>query len=97
MSALRALQVGLYWLASFFAYFVIVIFIGAVLGAVSFALVGALTNPDLDLSYRLAKGVINGAQLAGVWATGIAIVLCFIQGRRRNRRLLRADGKEPAA
>lgn len=97
MTALRALQVGLYWLASFFAYFVTIIFIGAVLGAISFALVGALTNPGLDLSYRLAKGVINGAQLAGVWATGVALVLCFVQGKRRNDRLRRQSSTGEAA
>jgi len=82
----RLIGIALYWLASFIAYVVVVIFIGAVLGAITFALLGALTHPHLELSYRVAKGILNGAKLAGVWAGGIGIVLCFMQGHRRNRQ-----------
>jgi len=84
--ALRIAGLGLYWLASFLGYFVTVIFAGAVIGAITFSLLGALTHPHLDLAYRAAKGVLNGAKLAGVWAGAIGIVLCFMQGHRRNQR-----------
>ncbi|MGE9297045.1 MAG: hypothetical protein ACQKBV_12230 [Puniceicoccales bacterium] len=92
---MRFLSIGLYWLASFIGYFVITVFIGAVVGAILFATVGALTHPHLEMSYRLAKGVLNGAKLAGIWVGAISISLCFMQGHRNNQR--RRDASEEAA
>ena len=61
------------------------VLIGGVLGAVVFLLIGALTHPELELTYRLSKGFLNGAFYFGIWAGGLGIVLCVIRAHREGR------------
>lgn len=93
---MKIIRIVFYWLASFVAYFASVLLFGAVVGAILFVLFGAITHPHLEVPYRLAKGVTNGMMLATVWGPAIAIVLCFMQGHRRNQAKRLASPEEPA-
>mgnify|MGYP004052492731 CR=1 FL=1 len=66
----------LHFIGWWFIYTFGFVLIGAVLGAMIFAVVGALTHPELELGYRVSKGVLDGAMYFGVWAGGLGMVLC---------------------
>ena len=73
-----------YWLGWFIAFVVSIIATGAVLGCILFLTIGALTHPDIVLSERALSGLLDGGRYAGLWAGGLAIVLCFMKGHRRS-------------
>ena len=73
-----------YWLGWFSAYVVSIIATGAVLGCILFLTIGALTHPEIVWSERTLNGLLDGARYAGLWAGGLAIVLCFMKGHRRS-------------
>ncbi len=60
------------------------VLIGAVAGVILFVVVGAFTHPELELSYRASKGVLDGAMYFGVWAGGLGIVLCARRAHKQG-------------
>lgn len=80
----------IYWCWWFFVYTVVTLEIGALIGALLFAGVGALSHPQLDILRRIEMGLADGFFYAGVWAGGLAIVLCFMRAHKRNLRRRRA-------
>lgn len=75
-----------HWAGCFFLYLGAIILAGGLLGATAYLILGAITHPELAVSYRLSKGFLNGCYYAGVWAGGLAMVLCVMRGWRRGNR-----------
>lgn len=72
------------WWAIFTFSFILA---GGIIGGGIFLTIGLLTHPELETSYRLSKGFLNGAEYFGVWAGGMGIVLCWIKAHREGRFL----------
>jgi hypothetical protein len=78
---------ALRWPFWFLAYALGIVALGAPAGAAAFALLGKLFVPEMSVGELALNGTRIGAILAGVWAPGVAIVLCFIRGKKeRDRR-----------
>lgn len=75
-----------HWLGYFLFYLSTTLLIGGLVGALLYAGVGALTHPQIPFDLRLSKGFINGFFYAGVWATGLSIVLCVMRAHREKPR-----------
>lgn len=76
----------LYWLGWWVLYVVTTIAIGGIVGCLLFPTVGFIFQMDYEMSYLFKKGLMNGAQYAGVWAGGLGIVLCFIRGHKMRKQ-----------
>lgn len=74
----------LFWIISFLAYFVVIVTSGAFLGTFIAPVVGNFTHPDLGVIDLMERGMSIGARFACVWAGGLALVLCFIQGHNKR-------------
>lgn len=79
----KAMRICAYWVGSFLYYVVIILAVGSVLGACLFTFFGTLFG-DYTLKDLFKKGLWIGFRYAGVWAGGLAIVLCFFKGGRRR-------------
>lgn len=73
-----------HWAGCFLLYFSTTLLLGGLIGALLYLLVGSVTHPELPLGYRLSKGFLNGMFYAGVWATGLSIVLCVMRAHRER-------------
>ncbi|GAB4277381.1 MAG TPA: hypothetical protein DIU37_01720 [Opitutae bacterium] len=80
------LKKSLFWLLSFLAYCLVIIALGAFLGAFLSPIVGHFTHPELGVIQLMENGLSLGTRFASVWAGGLAIVLCFMQGYRTQRK-----------
>lgn len=69
--------------------------VGAVAGGLAFQIFGRLFVPEMTYAELSLSGLRVGAILAGVWAPGVAIVLCFMWGKKQRDRL-RAGERENA-
>lgn len=78
----KYLKFTLYWIAFLLYYTAIILAIGSTVGAILFPTVGPFFV-DLPFFDLLKKGLWTGFRYSGVWAGGVAIVLCFIRGRRQ--------------
>ncbi|MFP4353106.1 MAG: hypothetical protein ACLFRP_00275 [Puniceicoccaceae bacterium] len=83
----RAFVSGLRWVGLFLSYALGIVAVGALTGGGVFLLLGKLFVPDESFGWLGATGLRVGAILAGVWAPGVAIVLCFVRGKRERDRL----------
>ncbi|MGJ3242899.1 MAG: hypothetical protein ACFE0O_08100 [Opitutales bacterium] len=92
------LKTGLGWVVSWALFWSITALVGGMVGALAYSLVAPFVVPDWSWSRRLAKGFVNGFFYLGVvWGPGLAIVLCFVRGHRRNRaRRAAAEENESA-
>jgi hypothetical protein len=80
------------WPLLFLAYGLLTVAAGAIVGTVGFLLLGKLFTPDLSFAELARHGLRMGSIYAGVWAPGLAIVLCFMHGKReRDRERRRAS------
>lgn len=70
------------WLFTWVYFVLIICFIGAVLGVVSHVALGPVFLDEPDFGYLAAFGFSNGIRYGGVWAGGLAIVLCVIRARK---------------
>ncbi|QYY36846.1 hypothetical protein [Ruficoccus sp. ZRK36] len=84
MTLLRGVLHWLGWWAIFTFSFILS---GGLLGGMVYLVAGFLGNPEHELSYRLSKGFLNGAEYFGIWAGGLSIVLCWIKAHREGRFL----------
>jgi len=57
---------------------------GAVAGGAAFLLLGKLFMPAMSYAELSLTGLRVGGILAGVWAPGVSIVLCFVRGKKEN-------------
>jgi len=80
--ALRAVR----WLGLGLGIAAGIVLAGGLLGAGLFVAVGLLFGLDYPVGFLARKGALNGAQYAGIWAGGLAIVACAILGHRRHQR-----------
>jgi len=83
----RAFLHGLRWVGLFLLYALGIVAVGALTGGTVFLLLGKLFVPGETFSWLATTGLRVGAILSGVWAPGVAIVLCFVRGKRERDRL----------
>ncbi|MEM0967209.1 MAG: hypothetical protein AAGJ81_13775 [Verrucomicrobiota bacterium] len=74
----------LLWAFRFISYVLIIIACGAFAGSAAFSLLGKLFMPSMTFGELAITGARVGAILAGVWASGVAIVLCFVKGKQER-------------
>ncbi len=77
-------MVGVRWLGFFLLYAVGIVAIGAPVGSLAFLALGKLFVPEMTFAELGLNGLRVGAILSGVWAPGVAIVLCFMRGKRER-------------
>lgn len=75
-----------YWAWWLFVYIAVVLVVGSAIGALLFATVGALTHPQVDVMRRIEVGLQDGFLYAGLWAGGLAIVLCVMRAYRQREQ-----------
>ncbi len=79
---IRFLGMALRWVAGWCFYVAVVLLAGAAAGAASHVVFGLLFLDPFDPGYLAAFGFFNGLKYGGVWAGGLAIVLCVMRARR---------------
>ena len=70
------------WLFSWLYFVLIICFTGALMGVVTHLLFGLTFMDAPDYGYQAAFGFFNGLRYGGVWAGGLAIVLCVMRARK---------------
>lgn len=73
-----------YWLLYFLGYTGLTLALGSILGAILYVLFGT-TFTEYSVLILMKKGLWIGFRYAGVWAGGLAIVLCFVKGAKSNK------------
>ncbi|OIO60682.1 MAG: hypothetical protein COZ46_01505 [Verrucomicrobia bacterium CG_4_10_14_3_um_filter_43_23] len=73
----------LYWIWSFLYYVGLILVAGTVVGSVAFVLLGPIFVDDYTFLGLLKKGAWIGFRYAGVWAGGVAIVLCCMKANKK--------------
>jgi len=73
---------GLRWVAAWVYYVCWTCLIGASLGLATHMLFALLFEEAPDWGLFAAWGVTRGLKYAGVWAGGLALVLCVMRARR---------------
>ncbi|MEC8613790.1 MAG: hypothetical protein VXY17_00100 [Verrucomicrobiota bacterium] len=64
-------------------YFVLIVCLaGAFIGVVTHLLFGLIFMDTPDYGYQVVIGFSNGLRYGGVWAGGLAVVLCVIRARK---------------
>ncbi len=81
-SSIRSRPNPLYWVFLFLGYTIGIVATGAVAGGLAFQLFGRLFVPEMTFAELSLAGLRVGTILSGVWAPGVAIVLCFMRGKR---------------
>ncbi|PXA04881.1 hypothetical protein DDZ13_02650 [Coraliomargarita sinensis] len=79
---LRILKGVLRWCFTWLYFVLLTCFVGAVLGVLSHVVLGPLFVDEPDFTYLSAFGFMNGLKYGGVWAGGLAIVLCVMRARK---------------
>ena len=79
---LKFLSSLLRWLFTWIYFVLVTCFVGAVLGVLTHVLLGPLFVDQPDYGFLAAFGFMNGLKYGGVWAGGLAIVLCVIRARK---------------
>lgn len=82
-AAASRLKTSLYWVGFALAVSLLIVALGAALGAAVWCLLGPALGSEADVSGRLAYGASLGWRYARVWAGGLAFVLCFIKAHER--------------
>lgn len=70
------------WLFTWLYFVLIICFIGAILGVLSHVILGPLFFDEVDFGKLAAFGFSHGIRYGGVWAGGVAIVLCVLRARK---------------
>lgn len=70
------------WLLTWLYFVLLICFIGAMCGVVSHIFFGLFFLDAPDFGFLAAFGFSNGLRYGGVWAGGMAIVLCVIRARK---------------
>lgn len=84
MSIKQIAYTFLHWLGAFTLYLSATLLLGGLIGALLFLIVGAITHGDIPVVQRLSHGFVDGFLYAGIWAIGLAIVLCVMRGHREH-------------
>jgi len=79
----------------FLGYMAGITAVGAVAGGLSFQIFGRLFMPEMTYSELAISGLRVGTILAGVWAPGVSIVLCFMWGKKQRDRLKFREQTDP--
>jgi hypothetical protein len=90
----RAAWRALWWVRLWHGWVVLMVLAGAVLGALLFPLGGLVFGVDLSIGRFVLAGLRDGAFYAFIWAPGISLILCFMLGYERARRV---SGRDPTA
>ena len=70
------------WFFIWLCFVLIICLAGAFIGVVTHLLFGLIFIDTPDYVYQAAFGFSNGLRYGGVWAGGLAIVLCVIRARK---------------
>lgn len=73
------------WVCYFFAYVSMILGAGATLGGIIYPIASLFMDTDLCIGARISEGIWLGFRYAAVWAGGLSIVLCFMQGYRTQK------------
>ena len=84
--SMRILGQILHWLLTWVYFVLIICFIGAMGGVLSHLVFGFLFMDAPDYAFLAAFGFSNGLRYGGVWAGGMAIVLCVLRARKEYLR-----------
>lgn len=76
----------LYWTAHLLLFVAAILVTGTIVGSILFLVLGNCFG-DYGWLFLLKQGAWAGFRYAGVWAGGVAIVLCFIKGAKRRASL----------
>lgn len=79
----RTLKRIAYWLIHFVCFVGVILAIGSIIGAFFYVVFGN-SFTEYSVSILFKKGLWAGFRYAGVWAVGLAIVLCFLKGARKE-------------
>lgn len=82
LSMSKLLRFLVTWICYFAGYVGMVLMLGALVGAFVYMIVGFFTGSDVGVWQRFHEGAWLGFRWTGVWAGGLAIVLCLMQGYR---------------
>jgi len=93
---MRFVVVALNWFVVWIYYVALTLMAGAVLGVGSHVLVGPFFVEAPEWVELAAHGFLRGVHLAGLWAGGLGIVLCFMRGARRRASAASAPETEAA-
>lgn len=69
------------WFFMWLCFVLIICLVGAIIGVVTHLLFGLIFMNTPDYGYQAVLGFFNGLHYGGVWAGGLAIVLCVIRAR----------------
>ncbi|MEM7790207.1 MAG: hypothetical protein AAF546_02290 [Verrucomicrobiota bacterium] len=70
------------WVFGWLYYVCIICFAGAMLGVLTHMVFAVLFVDNPDYGFYAAFGFTNGFRYGGVWAGGLAIVLCVMRARK---------------
>jgi hypothetical protein len=70
------------WFLTWLYYVLVICFLGAILGVITHLAFGLLFMEDPDFAFQATFGFSNGIRYGGVWAGGLAIVLCVMRARK---------------
>lgn len=76
-------RIVLYWFSFWLAVTLVIVAVGAVLGALIWLSVGTLAGARRDAAELLRDGVSVGWRYARVWAGGVAFILCFVKAHEK--------------
>lgn len=80
------LLIGVVWLIRWIGFVAVIVLTGAVLGLLLGPVFGWLSGSEGTAWQASLKGASVGARYFGVWAGGLALILCFMYGHKLNRR-----------
>jgi hypothetical protein len=70
------------WTCYFAGYVGMVLMLGALVGALAYLFLGFFIQSDLGAWERFHEGAWLGFRWIGLWAGGLALILCAMQGYR---------------
>lgn len=80
------------WTCYFAGYVGMVLMLGALAGAFIYLIAGFFTGSDVGLWQRFHEGAEIGFRWIGLWAGGLALVLCLMQGYRTKHSVSKPHG-----
>ncbi len=72
------------WAGIFLYYALGMVAIGAATGCAVFLILGPLFLKESSYGEIASYGLKTGAILAGIWTPGVAIVKCFVKGKKER-------------
>lgn len=75
-----------HWTVYLVFWLFVIVGVGALIGAISFPLLGPFFGSDLTAEKHALAGARHVGFIASIWAPAIAIVLCVIRAHRNKQK-----------